>query len=72
VRVPPNLFLIALDPPEQGGRSRLRVGQRVRWPGDDTVWVWNGEAWVGERTAFDGGDLWELEDLGDDEQRGAA
>lgn len=63
--LPPPLFLVQLTPddPTPG------VGDRVRWPGDDTVWVWNGREWVGERTAFDGGDLWERED---DEERPAA
>lgn len=63
--LPPPLFLVQLTPddPTPG------VGDRVRWPGDDTVWVWTGREWVGERTAFDGGDLWERED---DEERPAA
>lgn len=63
--LPPPHFLVQLGPHD----PEPAVGARVRWPGDDTVWVWNGEAWVGERTAFDGGDLWELED---DQERPAA
>ncbi|MBX3471717.1 MAG: hypothetical protein KF878_33090 [Planctomycetes bacterium] len=61
--LPPALFLVQLSP----DGPALRVGQRVRWPGDDRVWVWSGEEWVGERTDFDGGDLWE-----DEEERPAA
>ncbi|MCO5171873.1 MAG: hypothetical protein M9894_36700 [Planctomycetes bacterium] len=61
--LPPPLFLVQLSP----DGPPPRVGQRVRWPGDDRVWVWDGEAWVGERTLFDGGDLWE-----DEEERPAA
>lgn len=60
---PPPLFLFELFPPDRGGP---RKGQRVRWPGDDTVWVWSGAEWVGERTAFDGGDLWEATEEGRD------
>jgi hypothetical protein len=52
-----DLVLVGLDG-EDGGRRPV-IGQRVRWPGDDRVWVWNGEEWVGERTAFDGGDAWD-------------
>lgn len=61
--------------------ERPRVGQRLRWPGDDREWVWNGEEWIGTRTAFDGGDAWadpdflkDLEEEGDegDEGREAA
>lgn len=63
--LPSPLFLTQLFPP---GRDGPKVGQRVQWPGDDQVWVWNGAEWVGERVeGFDGGDLWEAE-----EERGAA
>lgn len=64
---PAPLFLFERFPPDRHGPRR---GQRVRWPGDDRVWVWTGKEWVGERTAFEGGDWWERE--GDDEEREAA
>lgn len=51
--------------------ERPRVGQRLRWPGDDREWVWNGEEWIGTRTTFDGGDAWAdpdfLKDLEEEE-----
>jgi hypothetical protein len=54
----PPLYLTEMSPE----RREPHVGQRVQWPGDDRVWVWNGEEWVGDRTEFDGGDLWEQEE----------
>lgn len=56
--VDPSSFLVGLRPPEPEAQLP-RVGQRVRWPGDDREWVWDGQEWVGLRTAFDGGDAWE-------------
>ena len=57
--LPSPLFLTQLFP----SGYTPKVGQRLRWPGDDRVFMWNGEEWVGERIDdFDGGDLWEAEE----------
>jgi hypothetical protein len=57
--LPSPLFLVQLAPTDR----RLKVGQRVQWPGEDQVWMWNGSEWVAERVdGFDGGDLWEAEE----------
>jgi hypothetical protein len=52
------LFLASLIPPEETPFLPRR-GQRARWPGDDRDWVWDGERWVGTRTEFHGGDMWD-------------
>ena len=41
-------YLVPLLPGE--GRD-VPVGRRVRWPGEDSDWVWDGQRWVAKNTA---------------------
>jgi len=53
-------FLVPILPPDLRGSPR--PGRRIRWPGEDREWVWDGEAWVTVSRQFDGGDVWRDED----------
>ena len=47
-------YMVPLLPPGW----KPRVGLRVRWPGEDCDWVWDGERWHSQSWDFDGGDSW--------------